>query len=373
MIIGIDASRANKKERTGTEWYSYHLIKNLAQIDLKNEYVLYFKEKPRDDLSGLPPNFHPLVLSWPPRYLWSQMRLSARMLHKKPDVLFVPAHTIPLVHPGNTVTACHDIGFERLPALYSKKELRYHRFSMRLAVKSAARLITVSEFSKNEILGYYQYPEERITAIGDREREECKKILQKYQLLSEHSQGGGYLPFIFYTGRLEAKKNIVSLIKAFKILKSSRQYHIPHRLVLAGTPGYGYERIEEELKNLGYFQREVIQTGWLPSEELCALYNFASCFVLPSFYEGFGIPILEAFACGVPVAASWAASIPEVAGEAALLSDPNDPEDLAYKIYIAISNQTIREECVKRGFQRLPRFSWRICAQKTLEVISQDI
>jgi hypothetical protein len=138
MIIGIDARRANQISRTGTEWYSYVLIKEFAKLDQKNQVILYMKDPPMEDFHNLPDNFQIKQLGWPIKRFWHQGRLSLEMLFNKPDVLFVPAHTIPLVHPPKTVTTCHDVGFEQFPELYTDSELKYHRWSMRMAVNKAA-------------------------------------------------------------------------------------------------------------------------------------------------------------------------------------------------------------------------------------------
>lgn len=166
MTIGIDASRANKKEKTGTEWYSYYLIQHLKKI-IPPQYrvILYAKEPLTDGLEILPANWQSKVLNWPPKFLWTQWRLSLEMLFHPVDLLFVPAHTISLIHPKKTVTVCHDIGFVRFPQYYSVKERMYHRFTMWLALKCAKIIITPSQFTKNEIMDVYKVSEKKIKVI----------------------------------------------------------------------------------------------------------------------------------------------------------------------------------------------------------------
>ena len=389
MIIGIDASRANKTIRTGTEWYSYFLIKKFAEIDRENFYVLYTKDKLMEDFfnpptadfrsgsSSLPENFRHKKLSWPFQHLWTQCRLSLAMLHHKIDVLFVPSHTIPLMHPKRTVTTCHDVGFERYGELYSDKEISYHRFSMRLAVKKASKIIAVSQFTKNELRDIYKVPEDKISVVynsydennfyplAGRELEGMNKVLTQYNLV----ENGTVIPYILYVGRLESKKNTVNLLKAFKILKNANGFRLPHKLVLAGVQGTGFEYVQRELNQFGMYKREVIMTGWTPQESLKYLYNGASCFVFPSFYEGFGIPLLESFACGIPVCASHRASLPEIGGEAAIYFEPNEPEDIAYKIYLLCMDKNLRQTCIQRGFERVKDFSWDTSARETLQIL----
>jgi len=190
MIIGIDASRANKLEKTGTEWYAYHIIEEIKKLaDHNDQYILYSKEKLRGQLAILPRNFKSKVLNWPFKYLWTQFRLAWEMVLNKPNVLFVPAHTIPVICPSKTITTLHDIGFEKYSHLYSQRgigpkifgilvkiftfgrysntELDYHRWSARLAFKKAKRIITVSHFSKNEIVNHFNVDSDLISVVSN--------------------------------------------------------------------------------------------------------------------------------------------------------------------------------------------------------------
>ena len=165
MTIGIDASRANKKTKTGTEWYSYNLILELAKLDTKSQYFLYTKEKLQDKLKELPDNFKEKVLKWPPKFLWTMLRLSQEMKKNAPELLFVPAHIIPLVSPAKTITTIHDVGFRRFPHLYSGLELKYHNFGLNQAIKKASTIITISEFSKREMIQLCNIDPEKIKVI----------------------------------------------------------------------------------------------------------------------------------------------------------------------------------------------------------------
>jgi len=382
MTIGIDASRANKFHKTGTEWYSYYLIEELKRIDKKNHYFLYSKELLQSGLEQLSENWESKVLNWPPRYLWTQIRLSLEMLRYPPDLLFVPAHALPLVHPRKTVTTCHDIGFERFPELYSPLELRYHRFSMRLAIKKAIKIITPSEFTKNEIIEFYRadprkfvviphgYNKERykvIEDIGGGKSEEGQRgvegsagaVLKKYKIQR---------PFILYIGRLEKKKNTAGLIEAFHELGIRNQESGKLKLVLVGEPGYGFFEVEEKIKKYN-LEDKVIMPGWVSEEELPYLFYTAELFILPSFYEGFGLPVLEAMACGTPVVASRVASIPEVGGEAIEYFNPWDIDEMVEKIRKVLEDKNLRDKLRRKGLERVEEFSWEKCARKTLEVL----
>ncbi|MFA6271542.1 MAG: glycosyltransferase family 1 protein [Patescibacteria group bacterium] len=402
MIIGIDASRANELRKTGTEWYAYYLIQEFKKIaDPNDQFILYSKEPLRGELAELPANFISKVLNWPPKFLWTQLRLSWEMFYRKPDVLFVPAHTIPFLHPKNTVTTLHDVGFERFHRLYSKNsigyktsfskwvinilvrtftlgrygsnEYDYHRFSARFALKHAKTILTVSNFTKSEILELFgrKYSDKiAVTLLAyDNSRlqtefssQEIDQILKKYHIQKS---------FILYIGRLEEKKNISGLIEAFNILK--KKYNYEGQLVLIGKPGYRFESAQEKITEYG-LENYVIQPGWITEEERIILLKSAEVFVFPSFYEGFGIPPLEAMSVGTPVVASNSASIPEVVGDAALLVDPNSPAAIAKSVSSVINNEDyIRDNLIKNGYIRVKQFSWGKTASETLSNIKTSV
>ena len=158
MIIGIDASRANKDKKTGVEWYSYHLIEQFKKIDKENRYFLYTDKPLKGDLAKCPDNFEEKILKWPLPRFWTLGRLSWEMLFgKKPDVLFVPAHTIPLFNPKRVVVTVHDIGFEHFPELYKWADKLYHRLTIRFIKRFADKIITVSRYSKHDISEFYKF------------------------------------------------------------------------------------------------------------------------------------------------------------------------------------------------------------------------
>ncbi|MBU1148898.1 glycosyltransferase family 4 protein [Patescibacteria group bacterium] len=366
MIIGIDASRANQTERTGTEWYSYILLKKFAELDQKNQFRLYVKNPPSEDLLHFGDNFQVKKLGWPISRLWHQGRLSLEMMMKKPDVLFVPAHTIPLIHPEKTVTTCHDIGFEKFPELYSPAELKYHRWSMNFAIKNARKIITVSEFSKQEIINTYKCKAGLIEVVyhgvnhdffrtkGEQETADFLKTKQLQQ------------PYLFFVGRIEKKKNLVNQIRAFSQLK--KLYQIPHQLLLGGNLGFGSDEIVREIARSDY-QNDIKLIGYVKSEDLPFYYSGADVFMFATNYEGFGMPILEAQAAKTPVLASRVCSIPEVAGQGASFVNPKEVASICQGVYQIISNRNYRNQLVEAGLANARKFDWLKTAQKTLSII----
>ncbi len=392
MRIGIDASRANQAERTGTEWYSFHVIEELkGLIPDEHEVVLYSKEPLRDELADLPANWTSRVLGWPPRLLWTQLRLSWEMLWHKPDVIYIPAHTIPLVHPRRVVLVVHDVGFAKENELYDPKQIGYqsglsarllnglvrlftvgkygaseqdyHLFSMRVAEKAATVVMTVSEFSKQEIADNYDISSERIVvahnALHDRSESggERSDVLERFKLEE---------PFVFYLGRLEEKKNIPRLIEAWALIQTRRP---EVKLVLGGSPGFGHSRVEELIAKHG-LESSVVQTGWLADADAAVLFEAAELFVLPSLYEGFGIPVLEAMSAGTPVACSQIPALVEVAGKAAVYFNPTSAEDISATILNLLGDEPLKRELIAAGLGRIGNFSWKKTAEATWKAIS---
>lgn len=424
MLIGIDASRANREHKGGPEWYSYHLIRWLARLDSQNEYLLYSDKPLKGGLLDLTAagaagsreaaidkhgyqkiksphgNFRAKILDWPLDFLWTQGRLSLEILIHCPDILFVPAHTLPLIHPKKSIITLHDVGFERHGALYEKSRigprggksgkaldvlvkvftrgrfnadsLDYLFWSARFALKNASKVITVSEFSKKEILEIYSglgaALEEKIKVIYHGYNSDIyKNIKDKDKVENVLNRYGLKRPYLLYVSKLEKKRNLALLVEAFAIMRE-RNRHDDHKLVLVGDPGFGFDDIEYTINQFGLVD-EIIRPGWIGEEDMPYIYSGAEAFIFPSSYEGFGIPLLEAMASGLPIAASCAASIPEVACDSALLFAPNDIPSMVRAMERIISDEGLRRKLRQEGRERIRNFSWEKCARETLEEI----
>ncbi len=361
MRIGIDASRANKNIKTGVEWYSYYLLKGLAQIDQDNQYFLYTRTPLQADLKELPANFQQRLLNWTFPYLWTQLRLPLALPQDKLAVLFLPASGAPLFKMAPTVVTVHDLGFLRFPELYSAPARLYHQVSHWQAVKQADKIITISEFSKKDIINFFQVEEEKVAVIPlavdqdifyPLEEEEARRRLrEKYGIESK---------YFLYVGRLEKKKNVSLLLKAWQIFS---QNHPDYRLLLIGPGGYGGEQIFSLLEKL----KGIIYLPYISRRDLAVFYSGATAFVFPSRFEGFGLPLLEAMACDCPVICSEAASLPEVGGKAVWYFSPDDEAKLAELMEMAL-DQSLRKKLIVAGRDRVKDFSWQKTAQLTLEV-----
>lgn len=401
MRIGIDASRANQAERTGTEWYAFHLTKTLfAHLETDVRVRLYVKSPLRPEWGTLPANVEVRVLSWPPKFLWTQLRLSWELLCHRVDVLFVPAHTIPFLAPRRTFTTLHDIGFEHVSELYGKEylgprgvfarllhvamkvctlgrygatELDYHRFSARRALQHCQTILTVSEYSKQDICRTYGIEPARVRVIGNAidtnifhpaVREDHERIGAAKHTLHLDA------PYIMTIGRIERKKNTAGLVAAFARLKHLPQY-ARYKLLLVGHAGVGAEDVQTVISTEG-LATDVVRPGWLPEADIPALMAGAECFVLPSYFEGFGIPVLEAMAVGTPVVCSAVTSLPEVVGDAAILVDPHDPQAIASGIESVVSDPDERASLQAKGYARVAQFSWDQSAKALATILTHD-
>lgn len=371
MLIGINAVAAFKRPRTGVEEYTYQLIKHLTMLETagQHRFILYVNNanvivgsSARRDKAmpwKLPDNFLIKKLSWP-LPMWTQIRLALEMLWHKPDALFIPVHVLPRLCPENSIVTVHGLEYEYYPEMYPKTHIRYIRWATKDALRRARKIIAVSENTKKDLIKLYGGQPEKIEVVhhGIEITKRQLSIMSKSRANRDWQRKNLYLLFI---GRLETKKNIQGLIDAFKLLKL--KYQAPHKLILVGIKGYGYDRLS--------FGRDIIQKGYVSEREKWTLLKNADAFILPSFYEGFGMPILEAQAAGCPVIASNVSSMPEVAGKGAILIGPRNIEEICEALYKIISDNRFREDLIKKGYENIKRFSWQKCAKATLKVLTE--
>ena len=396
MKIGIDASRAFIKNRTGIEEYSYQVIENLRDKLNNQQVVLYVKKTNNLQLTTydgvvkindleLPKSWRIKVVKFP--RFWTQLGLSWEMLLRPVDVLFVPAHTVPIIHPENTVVVIHGLEYEFCPKAYSSWERMYMRGTIKKSCDWASRIISVSENTKKDLMNLYKVDEKKISVIYEgysREERNFQFPISNFQsnpndqiskIKTSEIQSKFEIrnsKFLLFIGRIEERKNISNIVKAFELLKE--RYNIPHKLVLAGKAGYGYDNIKFEIRN-SKFENDVVELGFVSEDEKWELLKKADVFVFPTLYEGFGIPILEAQSVGCSVVASNNSSIPEVIGvetqnfASLQLVDPQNPQDIAESIYKLISNESLKNAIIQKGLENVKRFSWDKCAQEIAQIL----
>ena len=361
MLIGIEAERANNPAKTGVEHYAKQLILNLAKVDLKNNYILYLRTKPESWFLSLPKNFKIKVMPFP--IFWTQLRISWEMLFHPVDVLFIPASALPLIHPKNSVVTIHDVAWKFFPESFTAFMRNFLEWSTKFAVRRAAKIIAVSESTKRDLIKFYKVDEKKVDVVyhGWSASQQSAD-----QLIS--SQISVSLPekYILFLSTLQPRKNLEGLIDAFKQLKKGNP-KLPHKLVVVGRPGWKFEKILDDINR----NKEIVNyLNYVSDEDRFSILNKTDLLVLPSFYEGFGMQILEAFACGVPVATSKISSMPEVAGEAAIYFDPKNVLEIKNAIKLVLTDKSLSDSLVEKGKLRVRDFSWEKCAIQTLNIFT---
>jgi glycosyltransferase involved in cell wall biosynthesis len=380
MKIGIDASRYADKESTGVEWYSWHIINSLIKKccgDQSFELILYSKEPlnyPEDIRELVNANagrVHNKVIF--NKRLWTLQGLSREMKLHPPEVLFVPSHVLPLDLPKKSVVTIHDVAFRYLKKSYSWLSYKYLNWSTKFAVKKATKIIVPSSATKNDLINFFNCPVEKIAVvehgfdapkISNKEIDKVFKNSDVFKFFNITDQN----PYILFVGRLESKKNLCRLVQAFK---SFSDINGNYKLVLAGKRGIGFDQLLKTIKNLDLFDK-IIMPGYVSEEEKVALYKNCKVFAFPSLYEGFGLPILEAFYYGKPVLTSHVSCLPDVAGEAAYFVDPYDYSSISAGLEKIVNDTNYSENLISLGKERLKLFSWDEASRKTLDILLME-
>ena len=378
MIIGINGyeavvSRFGYDEKTslprrvGSSEYCYQLLINLHKIDKKNSYIIYLPQAPVSDLPQEGSRWHYKIVK--PRKMWTLVGLSLEFLFRrsKPDVFFSPTHYLPIFSPRKSIISILDVSYIKYPELFKKSDLNQMTKWTKYSVGKAKRVFTISQSSKDDIIKEYAIPGYKIavTYPGIKLKTQMSKlkiITQNSKLLEEKYGVKGQ--YVLFVGTLQPRKNIIRLIEAFSKLKDDI------KLVVVGKKGWLYQEILEAPKKF-HIESKVKFLDFVPDEDLPAFYKNAVCFVLPSLYEGFGLPVLEAMKYGCPVVTSNISSLPEAGGDAALYVNPLDAEDIKKKLESIISNEKLRKELIEKGYQRIKKFSWEKTAKETLNALTK--
>ncbi len=360
QVVGIDASRAASTVPTGTEGYSYHLIKALLPRLVDRYRVrLYFRSVPSLEFSGAELRVIPL-----PR-LWTHLRLSWEMVRQQPALLFVPAHVLPLIIPARTVVTVHDLGYLYFPHAHTLRQRAYLDWSTRRNARLAAHVLADSVATRDALIAEYGTSPEKISVAYPGYDQTLKPVRDPERLIAVRERYGIPGEYLLYLGSIQPRKNLVRLIRAFAQL-------LPRRpglsLVLAGKSGWLSGPIYREVRALDLEER-VIFAGYIAEDDKAALLSGARCFAFPSLYEGFGFPVLEAQACETPLLASTTSSLPEVVGEGGLLVDPLDESAIARGLMCLLEDEPLRRNLVARGKENLRRFSWDRTALHVTEQI----
>jgi len=361
VLIGVDASRAARPRRTGTEHYSLCLIRSLVALPGRHRYRLYTNGPPPPEAFPRSPRVE--IRSLPSPRLWTHLRLSWEVARRPPDVVFVPAHVLPVISPGRAVVTVHDLGYLRHPQAHAPFSRWYLDRLTRRSVALAAEVIAVSAATRDDLVRFYGAAPDRIAVVHHGlDHDRFRPIEDPGALEETRRRYGIDSPYLLHVGTIHPRKNLTVILRA---LADLRARGLDVCLALAGGLGW---RAEEVIARGGEGVRWL---GYVAEGDLPALMSGARALVMPSLYEGFGMPVLEAMACGIPVVCSRASSLPEVAGDAALLVDPQDDQAWVCTLSRVLRDEDLRASLVSRGLKRAARFTWERCAQETLAVLER--
>jgi glycosyltransferase involved in cell wall biosynthesis len=378
MRIAFEGYHACKGKMSGVGRYAYNIIKNVLAVDHTNTFEIdRFNFLNRERYPEILPELlrhgnislkecHYLHYGITARQPWVHYFFSYNTCFRSfADIYHFFGFIIPEKIKGKTIATIHDMSYMLYPETLSKANYAILRKNLVRSGNDADIIVTVSDNGKKEIAEHLNISPDKIyvvynavdhTLFFPRKHEEAKKLLHvKYNI------SGDYL---LYLGTLEPRKNIISLIKAYRIF-SNRNKDV--KLVIAGQKGWKYDEIYNAVNELSLMDR-VIFTGYLKDEDIPALYSAAEAFIFPSLYEGFGIPPLEAMACGIPVITSNTSSLPEVMGDAGILTDPRSIEGLAYEMDRLVNDDCLKKDLSKKGIIRAGKFSWQDSAERVLNI-----
>lgn len=360
MRIAVNCRSILLNQRTGIGRYTYHLLDSLGQIDHANQYILHTPKGLFDFKRSLPDFSDYKNLKRYPDYF--------RQGAGGADVYHLPCPDDTTSCEGRLVVTIHDLVHKTYPQAHTSQTIELTEKYMTQIAAGARKIICISENTRRDLHAFYDIPKDKTCVIYSgvdghvfhplslQERKTCQAYL---------AQLGIFQPYVMFVGTLEPRKNLEGLLEAFSILHARKIFH--GQLVVVGMQGWMVEKLDEKIEKLG-LKGEVIFTGFVNDAQLAGLYNLARLFVFPSFYEGFGFPILEAFACGVPVAASATSSCAEIAGQAALTFDPDKSSEIAEAMALVLTNEALGASLREAGLKRAGEFTFLETARKTLAV-----
>jgi len=368
--IGIEAQRIFRKKKHGMDMVALELIRNLQTIDKKNEYFIYVKEDEDNQILEPSENFHVVKIQSSPYPYWEQILLPEQAKKDNIDILHCTSNTAPISLKCKLVLTLHDIIYlENINFTkgtpYQIMGNLYRRWNVPKVVKKASQIITVSDFEKNTINRYFDYRDEKVKTIYNGVGNHFKRVEDKDVLRQIKSKYSLPDKFIFYLGNTDPKKNVTGVLKALSILKKKGKLHTK-LLMLDIDRNF----LKQQLNNIGDngLMEDLEFCGYVPNQDLPAIYSQADMFLYPSLRESFGIPILEAMACGIAVVTANTSSMPEIAQESAEYCNPFDPESIAAAIEIFQENKEYKNKMALKGLDRANLFSWTNNAKQTLDI-----
>lgn len=373
MHIGIDA-HAIGAQQGGNETYIRGLIRALAEIDDRNRYTIYLAEAGaaaewRDGFASRHASFEIRLLPKPTPLIRVPLFLAYELKRRPVDVLHVQ-YTAPPFCSVPVVATIHDLAFEHMPETFTRRGSFQLKLTVRRTAQRAVRIATVSEYSRQDLLRTYKLPPEKVAVTYNgieshfttqAESNEAEDVRQRFGISRD---------YLLAVGSLQPRKNLIRLIRAYAKLRSENENFTP-QLVIVGRKLWLADGIFAEVRKQTW-AHDVILTGYASDQDLPKLYRQATAFVYPSLFEGFGLPPVEAMACGTPVVTSNVSSLPEVTGEAALLIDPLDQSAIESALLEIMNDQSLRAQLREQGIEQAKKFTWRATAEKTLQLYQES-
>lgn len=376
LKIGLNA-RYLQRRMSGIERYVLELILNLQKKDKENEYVLFFNKDAAIPVIPKQENVRTFISSFPTKHrllrlFWEHVFLSYEINKENIDIFHGPAFFVPLWKPKDCkyIITVHDITFVKYPKAFTWGTKLYYQFLFPRSLQLADMIITDSESTKKDIINNYNLREEKVKVVylgisdvflQQQSKEKIKKVKQKYSLPEK---------YFLFTGVLSPRKNVETIISAFNLVKKEPKFS-DYKLLIVGRKGWLYEGIFKKVESL-HFNQEVLFIDYISEEDLPVVYSLAEIYLFPSLYEGFGLPILEAMVVGCPVITSNISSMPEVAGDAALLINPLNVEELVDAITKLLENPDLKKKLLEKGYLQAKHFSWEKTAEETKDIYLQQ-
>lgn len=371
MRIAIDAHSIGAK-LGGNESYAANLIEALADIDRANVYTLYVTTvEAHDRFYKRWPNFHVRTTLPHTPLIRIPLTLSAELRKNPVDVLHVQ-FTAPPFCPCPVVVSVHDLSFEHLPHTFNRRSRTQLRLTVRHSARRAARILSLSEHTRMDIARTYRIDPEHITAIPLAAPAHFGPIDDEKELQRVRHTYGIDGNYVLSVGSIQPRKNLARLVRAYASLRTKYRENDFPKLVLVGKCAWLYDETLRALQETG-IKDSVILTGYVPEADLPALYSGAVCFVYPSYFEGFGLPPLEAMKCGTPVIVGNRTSLPEVVGDAGVAVDPFDVDAITLALEELVNDPILRDKLRVKGWTRARMFDWRETARRTLRVYEEVV
>ena len=365
MRIAFDGSTLTPR-RTGVGYYTEHLLRHLADEVLHTgDELIVIAHKPIDTTAPLPAHVQVRIGPWfPVRLGWLQLMAGRVLRDIGADVAHFTNGMVPLSSPAPTVVTIHDMSLRLYARCHPLRRLVLNRPLLAVAERRAGAIVTVSQSTRRDLMSLDRLPPERVHVVHEAPAESFRPIADRGALEEVRRRLGLPNQFFLYVGTIEPRKNLERLMAAYR---AARESGVEQTLVCVGPYGWGSKDLDWHIERLG-LSRHVHFTGYVDAGDLPAIYNLADFFVFPSLYEGFGLPVVEAMACGTPVITTQGSSLEEVAGGAAMIVDPLSTTDLAAAIARLADNPGLRASLAQLGLARARQFSWTRCARETLAI-----